>query len=102
MRSSQQLLRESADFKLCMACMMKCGCRNTCTVSHTQKRIRRDVYCEQLFSLDRKLQSMIPSMCLLRDLDCVNYYSDPGYLTPRQIMESIRLWHEDVVNFPSL
>ena len=64
-----------------------------------QKRIRKNVYCGQLFDLDERLRSLVPSMCLLRDFGhCVPYYADPGYLTPNQVMESIKLWHQDMVS----
>jgi hypothetical protein len=63
-----------------------------------QKRIRKNVYCAQLFDLDERLRSLIPLMCLLRDFGCVPYFADPGYLTPNQIMESIQLWHQDMID----
>lgn len=67
-------------------------------ILQTQKRIRSEVYCKQLFDLDERLRSIVSSMCLIRDTDCIEYYPNPGYLTPSQIMDSIRLWHESVVS----
>ena len=78
----------------------KNGNKSTCNASlYKQKRIRKNVYCGQLFDLDERLRSLVPSMCLLRDFGhCVPYYADPGYLTPNQVMESIKLWHQDMVS----
>ena len=49
--------------------------------------------------MDERLRLLIPTMCLLRDVpNCVQYYSDPSYLNPHQVLESIKLWHEDMVS----
>lgn len=63
-----------------------------------QKRVRSDVYCKQLFDLDEKLRYLVPYLCLMKDFDCVPYFPDTSYLTPQQIMDSIQLWHEDMVS----
>lgn len=63
-----------------------------------QKRIRQDVYCSLLFDLDHLMVSIVRFLCLLRDLQCVPHYSDVGYLSPSQILQSILLWHQNMVS----
>jgi hypothetical protein len=42
---------------------------------------------------------IVTQLGFLRDLNCIPTYPDPGYLTPHQLINSIQLWHEEMVSF---
>ncbi|CAI8048451.1 hypothetical protein GBAR_LOCUS26725, partial [Geodia barretti] len=69
-----------------------------CIISGSKKkRIRREVYCELLFDLDQAVRVIVTQLGFLRDLNCIPTYPDPGYLTPHQLINSIQLWHEEMI-----
>ena len=68
-----------------------------------QATIRRDVYCSQLFLIDVVMREIVvPHLTFLRDFNCVREYPAHGYLSPAEIIQSIKEWHKEMVRSPSL